>query len=357
LSDVLQLESDVAQDIARQVESRLSQRERLDIPRRPVNPQAFQDYLLGRHYWALRTKESLNSAIQYFNRAIQEDPAYADGYAGLAHCYIVMPMMTGMAQGEALEKAHQAAGKALALDESLPEAHLAIAEFLLYRDWNFAAAQKEFVRTLQLNPNYSTGHQWYAEYLGIMGRHEQAIAEARLAITLDPLSAIAHHQAANILRNAGRNEEAIREYREALKISPSFSISYAEMSFAFWHEGKVEDAIQAMRQSEAGLVSDHGDDPRIARAIEGLPKAYAASGREGYIRQHIKIMSYLTRPHFAMARDYAELGDRELAMAELHRSFQAHEMEFLWVSTDPVVDPLRSDPRFQRLIRAIDLQH
>lgn len=351
LSDILQLETDVAQDIAQEVQSHLGERQHLGPVRRPVNQQAFQDYLLGRHYWALRTPESLNQAVTYYDRAIQEDPGDARSYAGLAHCYTVMPMLIGLDPAEAFQKVRENAVRALALDDSLPEAHLAIAESLLYQDWKFADAEKEFIRTLQLNPNYSTAHQWYGEFLGLMGRHDQAIAEARQAITLDPLSAIVHHQAANILRNAGRNDEAIKEYREALRISPSFYISYAEMSFAFWREGKIADAIQAMRQSAPGY-------PAIAHDIDDLPRAYASGGRQGYIRQLMKMHNdYFARRHFYPGRDYAELGDREAAIAELRRSFQTHEIEVLWILTDPDLDALRSDPRFQRLIGAIGFPH
>lgn len=357
LSDVLQLETDVAQNIAQQVQSKLGERQRPGLARHPVNPQAFQDYLLGRHYWALRTKESLNKAVEYFRHAIREDPTDARSYAGLAHCYIVMPMLIGMPQAEALEKTREAAGKALVLDNSLPEAHLAVAESLLYNDWNFADAEKEFIRTLDLNPNYSTGHQWYGEFLGLMGRHDQAIAEARKAIALDPLSAIVHHQAANILRNAGRNEEAIAEYREALKINPSFYISYGEMSLALWREGKIADAIQALRRSAAGYANDWSMGPEIAHVIEDLPRAYASGGRQGFIHQIIKTHSSLARPHYYLARDYIQLVDRDSTIAELTRSFRDREMEFLWILTDPDLNPLRSDPRFQRLIRAVGFPH
>jgi TolB-like protein/DNA-binding winged helix-turn-helix (wHTH) protein/Tfp pilus assembly protein PilF len=354
VTDVLQLEADVAEDIARQIQTQLNERQRQQLAgTRPVNPQAFQDYLLGRHYWALRTKESLSQAVEYFDRAIQEDPSDGRSYAGLAHCYIVMPMLTGLPQAEALEKARETASKALAIDESLPEAHLAVAESLLYHDWNFGDAEKEFVRTLQLNPNYSTAHQWYAEFLGLMGRHDQAIREVRQALSLDPLSAIVHHQAANILRNAGRDDEAIAEYKEALKISPAFYMSSGEMALALSREGRIAEAIQAMRQSVAGYVKDWGEDPALARAIDELPAAYATGGRERYLRQVLKTHSYCTRPHYLMARDHAELGDREAAITELNRAFQTHEMELLSILSDPELDPLRSDPRFQRLIRAI----
>jgi len=351
---VLQLEADVAHDIARQVQIQMTpEQQQVLSPRRPSNPQAFQDYLQGRHYWALRTEESLNQAVEYFSRAIREDPGDAPSYAGLAHCYIVMPMLTGMSQSEAFQKAQEAAAKAVKLDDSLPEAHLAIAEILLYHDWNFAGAEKEFLRTLALNPNYSTGHQWYAEYLGLMGRHEQAIREVQKALALDPLTAIVHHQTANILRNASRYDEAIAEYREALKISPSFYVSYLEMSLALWRGGRIRESIQAQRTGFAGVVAEHRLDPAIISAVDGVQPAYAAGGKPGYLRQCLKVHRYFGRTHYFLAWDYAQLGDREAAIAELNRSYQDHDLELLWIFTDPAMDPLRSDPRFQHMIQAI----
>src|SRR5262249_46282912 len=157
--------------------------------------------------------------------------------------------------------------------------------------------------------------QWYAEFLGLMGRHDKAIREVQQALALDPLSAIVHHQAGNILRNAGQYEEAIAEYRRALNISPSFYISLGEMSFALWRQGKVAEAIQAIRQSEAGFIKDWGEDPALVRAIDGLPRAYEAGGRQGFLRQALKMHGYAARPHYLMARDYADLGDREAAIA------------------------------------------
>jgi TolB-like protein/DNA-binding winged helix-turn-helix (wHTH) protein/Tfp pilus assembly protein PilF len=354
LNDVFQLEAELAQDISRQVQLQLTERQRQEFARsRTVNPRAFEDYLQGRQYWALRTKDSLNKAVEYFHRAIEQDPRDARSYAGLAHCYVVMPMLMGLPQSEGLEKVRENATRALALDDSLPEAHLANAEALLYRDWEFAGAEKEFVHTLQLNPNYSTAHQWYAEYLGLMGRHDQAIEEARRATALDPLSAIAHHQAANILRNAGHYEEAIAEYNASLNISPSFQMSNVEMARVFELERKFPEAIQLLRTAIARHNGELDYPPGTVQVVEELPTAYAAEGMKGYYRQAEKIARYLARPHYYLGRDHAMLGERDAAITELTRSYQDRELEILWIVTDPDLDSLRPDPRFQQLIRAV----
>ncbi len=356
LSDVLQLEADVAQDIARQIQTELTPQQKGTLARnRTSNPQAFQDYLLGRHYWALRTKESLNKSVEYFNRAIEEDPNDARSYAGLAHSYIVMPMLTGMPAAEALAKAQLAAAKAVELDASLADAHLAIAESLLYHDWDFAGAEKEFRKTLDLNPNYSTGHQWYGEFLSLMGRHAEAIREQRAALALDPLSAIIHHQAAATMRDAGLYDEAIKQYQEALKISPEFLAAYEAMYWTLRRQGRFVESIHPLQMAIAALVAD--DNPAIAAAVNELRPAYARAGRTGYFLQCLKVHRYYARPHFYLARDYAELGDRDAALAALARSYEDHDIEALWLLTDPELDSLRADARFQRLIRAVRFPH
>jgi TolB-like protein/DNA-binding winged helix-turn-helix (wHTH) protein/Tfp pilus assembly protein PilF len=351
LSDVLQLQADVAQDIAQQIQIELTPQLQKTLARtRTTNPQAFQDYLQGRHYWALRTKESLDKAVEYFNRAIQEDPNDARSYAGLAHCYIVMPMLTRMPQAEAYPKAREAAVKGLALDDSLAEAHLSIAEVRFYLDWDFGGAEREFKKTLEVNPNYSTGHQWYGEFLSQMGRHEEAIHEGQIAIALDPLSAIIHHQTGQILQVARQYDAASEQYREALKLSPDFLNSHEAMYWNFRRQARFAESIQAMRKAEPPLSSN----PKMIAAIEALESAYAAGGRTGYLRQSVKVHQFYARPAVYLALDYVALDDKEKALAWLMRSYQNRDIEILYLRTLPEFDALRSDPRFQRLIRAID---
>jgi tetratricopeptide (TPR) repeat protein len=354
VSDVFALESDIARDIAQHIQLHVSGRPRQELARmHPINPQAFQDYLQGRHYWALRDKEGLIKAVEYFKRAIQEDPNDARSYAGLAHCYLVLPFLTEMSPSDGFDKARKAASMALMLDASVPEAHLANAEILMYDDWNFLAADKEFRRTLDLNPNYSTAHQWYGEVLSLVGRHEEAIREERVALTLDPLSVVVHHELAGILRDAGQYDEAIKQYRETLKLNPQFFASQWEMSVALRRQGKILESIHALQAGAEGIVHQYKLSPAIIPAINGLESAYIDGGRTGYLRQCLKVHSYQPRPSFYVARDYAQLGDREAAIAELTRSYQKHDLEALWMFTDPELDPIRSDPRFQRLILAI----
>jgi TolB-like protein/DNA-binding winged helix-turn-helix (wHTH) protein/Tfp pilus assembly protein PilF len=350
LSDVLLLEAELAQDIARQIQVRLtSQQQQALAHNRVLNPEAFQDYLQGRHYWALRTRQSLTTAIEYFNRAIRQDPNDAHGYAGLAQCYIVLPMLAKTSQTEAYQKARDAATKALALDDSLAEAHLSIAEIRLYQDWDFAGAEREFKKTLDLNPNYSTGHQWYGEFLSLMARHPEAIRELQIAVALDPLSPVVHLQFGNTLQQARQYDQALDQYHEALKIDPKFSLPFHAMHWAYRRQGKFAESIEPLR---AALQSWDAKNDWIA-LVDQLPAAYSKGGRTGYLRQCVKIDKHSERPWFYLARDYADLGNREAALAALNKSYENRHLEVLWLLVDPELDSLRSDPRFQELVNKI----
>ena len=207
LSDVLLLEADLAQDIARQISGRLTpEQQQVLAHNRTLNPQAIQDYLQGRHYWALRTGQSLRTAIEYFNRAIQEIND-ARSYAGLAQCYVVLPMVAKTSQAEAFEKAHDGAAKALALDDSLPEAHLATAEIRLYHDWDFAGAEREFKRpsiSIPTIPLHTDGMgSIYRSWRGTRRRSRNCSG-----LVLDPLFAVVHLQFGNTLQQARQYDEA-----------------------------------------------------------------------------------------------------------------------------------------------------
>jgi TolB-like protein/DNA-binding winged helix-turn-helix (wHTH) protein len=353
LSDVLRLEADMAQDIARQIQLRLPDRQR-NSPQanRRLNPQVLQDYLLGRHYWSLRTPETLGKAVEYFNRAIQEDPNDGRSYAGLAQCYIVLPFYTGTLPYEAYQKARKAAANALALDDSLPEAHLAIAEVNLYQDWDFAGAEKEFRTTLALNPNDSTAHQWYGEFLTMMGRYPEAIQENETALALDPLSAIVHHQAAGTFIAAGQDDKSMEQFREVEKLNPNFLSVYESRSWLFRIEGKFLESIEDLQKSAPLWGPDY---ERFLAEVNKLKPAYAATGRAGYFRECLKVHQFYMRSHFYLARDYVELGDREAALAQLEQAYRNHDYEALWLLQDREVRSLRSEPRFQNLIRAVGL--
>jgi TolB-like protein/DNA-binding winged helix-turn-helix (wHTH) protein/Tfp pilus assembly protein PilF len=348
LGDILLLENELAREIANQVQVHAASENSVSLGQ--VNPNALQDYLQGNHYWALRTDGGLPKAVEYFNRSIAEEPNFARSYAALANCYIVYPMFSGeISQAVAYPKATEAARQALALDSSLPEAHLAAAEVALYVDWDFAKAKQEFDRTLELSPNYATAHQWYGEFLSLMGRHEEAIREDEIAARLDPASAIAHHQLANTYQAARRYDKALAEYQRAIQLSPSYALNYHALMWMQRRQGKYAEAVQSLQIANRLYDANRGD---TAMANQ-LAAAFAKGGRTGFLKREIELAAEGTRPALYLARDYSELGDKAMAMHWLRRSFDLHDIEVLYMNTDPEFDRMRSDPDFQALAKAV----
>jgi len=298
----------------------------------------------------MRTDGGLPKAVEYFNRSIAEDPNFARSYAALANCYIVYPMFSRViSQAVAYPKATEAAHKALALDSSLPEAHLAAAEVALYVDWDFAKARREFDRTLELSPNYATAHQWYGEFLSLMGQHDEAIREDEIAIRLDPASAIAHHQLANTYQAARQYDKALAEYQRVTQLSPTYVPNFHKLMWMQRRQGKYAEALDSL--ATVSLLYD-GDGADKA-TYKQLVAAYARDGRDGMIRKEIELSAEGTRPALYLARDYAELGDKAMAMHWLRRAFDLHDIEVLYMNADPEFDRMRSDPDFQALSKAI----
>jgi tetratricopeptide (TPR) repeat protein len=259
-------------------------------------------------------------------------------------------MLTEVPQAEAYPKAQDAAAKAVALDASLAEAHLSIAEVKLYLGWDFVGAEKEFKETVALNPNYSTGHQWYGEFLSLMARHEEAIRELQTAVALDPLSAVVHLQFGNTLQQARQYDRALDQYREALRIDSKLFGSLDATSWIYRRQGKFAESIATLRAA-VQLWNTKGTFP-IA-LVDQLGPAYETGGRDGYLRQCMKVHEHFGRPWMYLARDYADFGDRDSAMASLNKSYESRETELLWLLLDPELDPLRSDPRFQELLKRV----
>jgi tetratricopeptide (TPR) repeat protein len=350
LGDVLLLENDLAREIARQIQVHTADPSPADLANvGRADANALQDYLQGNHYWALRTDGGLPKAIDYFNRSIAEDPNFARSYAALANCYIVAPMLAPFSQTAAYPKAVEASQKALALDNSLPEAHLAAAEVALYVSWDFAGAEKEFRRALELSPNYATAHQWYGEYLSLMGRHTEAIREDQAATQLDPASAIAHHQLGNTLQAARQYDRAMEEYRLSMQLSPNFDGNYHSVMWLQRRENKYGEALATMRIGNR-LYVPSGQD---AWLVDEIAAAYAAGGRTGYLKKEVQLAAEGSRPALYMARDYAALGDKTMALHWLELAYQQHDFEVLYMNADPEFDGLRSDPRYKSLAKAI----
>jgi TolB-like protein/DNA-binding winged helix-turn-helix (wHTH) protein/Tfp pilus assembly protein PilF len=351
LEDVLSLERELSREIAGQIRVQLTpeQQDRL-AQKRTVDPESYTLYLQGRYYWHQRSEQSLIKAIGYFEQAIARDPTFAPAYAGLADSYVVLPFFM-IPPPDGYQRARLSAEKALALDPGLAEAHNSVAYVRIYHDWNFSGAEEEFKKAIALNPNYATAHQWYAELLSIEGRNQEAIAEIQRALNLDPQSAIMHHQAGQILRSARQYPQALDEYHKSLELDPNLMPNYFSMYLTYRRTGDYKRAI------DAAVIHSKMMSDAYKRDLLQAAEVFNTRGKEAFLQRSAKLwegIPGLTPPYYEVL-DRAELHQWNQCLQLLEREYKRHNPIVLNAKTDPELDPLRSDPRFQALLRKIGL--
>ncbi len=351
LIDVFAIQSDVALQIAGALQARLSPDERGRVERRPTeNLEAYNLYLQGRFFWNKRTREGLETAIDYFERAIDLDPEYALAWVGLADAYSILADWGYVSFEEILGEAKAAATKALEIDETLGEAHIALAQIRAH-EWDWPTATSEFERGLRLSPGYASGHQWYGSHLGIVGRLQEGIREMERARELDPLSLIINSNVGMLLNWAGRHDESEAALRRALELDPDFVGAVQELGFTFEAQSKFEDAIEAYRRAlelSGGLIGRaelghvYGVMGRRAEALEML----------GRLEEEAAVR-YVAPVELAILN--AGLGNTDAAFAWLEEGYRRRDATLTWRIQTPGLRELRSDPRFADLLRRLGL--
>jgi eukaryotic-like serine/threonine-protein kinase len=354
MRDVLNLQSDIAQAIARQVQIQLTPAEQARLtPRRPVHPKAFDDYLQGRHLWNRRTEENLGRAIEYFQSAIREDPTYAHAYAGLADAYNALGtvQISVLPPSEARQRAEAAAVKALELDSGLAEAHVALGA-VNHFNRNWTAAEQLFERAIELNPSYADAHLAYASYLMTRGRAEESIAASNRARELDPFSLSISAHRGFLLENARRYDEAIEQLRRVIAMDPNNYQAHWYLGHTYAANGQFNEAVAASEKA----VSLSG---RATGALGFLGLAYGLAGRKGDATRILNELLALDERRYvtpaALANVYIGLGDYDRAFVWLEKAYQERSGYIVWLKVFPIVDPLRSDPRFDDLVRRVGL--
>jgi TolB-like protein/DNA-binding winged helix-turn-helix (wHTH) protein len=353
LRDTLVLQKSVARSIAEQIQATLNQQERAALEHsKVVNAEAYEAYLKGRYFWNKRTRDGLTKAIEYFNRAIEKNPRYAEAYTGLGDAYALSgDWEYGILSPEdAFPKAKTAVIKALSLDDNLAEAHTSLAFILDLYDWDWESAEKEYKRAIELNPGYATAHHWYAWHLIVMGQDSEGIAELRKAESLDPLSLIISADLADALCIARLYDESVRQSRRTLEMDPKFAIAYYELGQALVQIRTYNEAIGEFKRA---IELSGGNEIFDAN----LAYAYAISGRKEEAIKIVKDLEDRQSQHSStdasIALVYVGLGDKDQAMVWLDKAYQARFNPSILMR--PVFDPLRSDPRFQDLLRRIGL--
>jgi len=357
LRDVLGLQSEIAHAIAREIQAKITSAEQVRLAgNRSVNRKAFDDHLQGRYlYWHMRTKENLEKAIEYFQSAISADPTYAPAYVGLADCYNLLgtEQIGALPPIEARRQAKEAVGTALELDSELAEAHAALG-WVKHFDWEWAAAEREFKLAIELNPNHANGHLFYAGFLASSGRLEEGIREVNRAQELDPFSLAISAQRGFILENARRYDEAIEQLRRVIAMDPNHYPAYWYLGHTYAADGQFNEAIAASERAAA--LSG-----RAPGSLGFLGLAYGLAGRKDEANKVLKELLELKRRRYvsppALANVYIGLGDKDQVFFWLEKAYQERSNYMAWMKVFPLHDPLRSDPRFDDLLRRIGLAH
>ena len=349
LTDIFAVETEIAKTIASMLQAKLSGSEKSAIAKAPTeDKEAYELYLKGRFFWNERSGLDLQKAIEYFNQSIAKDPNYALAYVGLADSYMLAPSYANVSPAESLSPARAALKKALALDDSLAEAHasfglLATLELDLHR------AIDELQRAIELKPNYATAHHWLALGYATLAQFDSAISEAKQAVRLDPLSLIINADCAWVYFNARRFDQAEAQARKTLEIDPNFFLAHYYLGAVLQLKGRVAQAIPEFQKS-FDLNHDH-----YSRAMLG--QAYARNGQR---EEAQKILDWLSEERkskyvapYAFALVQTALGEKEHAIAEVERAYQQGETNALFVLRSPLLDDLRDQPRFEVLVQKI----
>ncbi|MBI4512831.1 MAG: tetratricopeptide repeat protein [Gemmatimonadetes bacterium] len=355
LQDILGLQREVARTIANEIQVKLTpvDRARFAATARPVNPEAYDAYLKGRYHWNKRTKQDLLTAARYFFQAIEKDPNSALGYAGLADCMMMCGWHGFMEHRMAFAQGKGAALKALDIDSTVAEAHTSLAYAAFYLDWDWAAAEREFRRAIELNPHYPGAHHWYADFLSAMGRHEEAIPEAVRARELDPLSSSVGSAVGWALYLGRRYDEAIEEYRKIVGAHPNFVPGHFFLGLAYEARGLFPQAIGEFQMAIS--LSDSS-----VAYLAALAHTYAVAGDRARAASLLEQMKRLSTQHYVsgywIAEIHAALGEIDEAFEWLERASEEPSSWMVYLRVDPRLDPLRSDPRFDALLEKVGLR-
>jgi TolB-like protein/Flp pilus assembly protein TadD len=349
MQDLFAIQEEVTREISCSLRLKLAGREKKRLAKRYTeNREAYQLYLKGRFFWNKRTEESIRKGIEYYRQAVEADPTYALAYAGLAESYMPLGYWGYLPPGETFPKAKAWALKALEIDDQLAEAHVPLSGVFLFYERDLKSSEKEVQRAIELNPNHPRAHQVYGEFFTCLGEFDMAAGEVRQALELDPLSAILHAADAQISYYARRFEEAIQKCRKSLEIDPAFPFAHHMLGLASEQLGRFEDAVEHL-QKPLELAQ------RSLLIEAELGRAYALWGKEAEARQ---ILHGLERareekyvPAYSLAQIYAGLDDRERAVLWLERANEERSARMMFVKVDPAFDALRSNPKFQDLLR------
>jgi serine/threonine protein kinase/tetratricopeptide (TPR) repeat protein len=351
--DIFAIQDEISNEISGKLRLKLTRTEKKRLTKRQTDDaEAYTLYLKGRHHWNRWTEDGFYKAIECFQQAVERDPGYALAHTGLADSYVLLGWNSYLPPKDAFPKGKMAAMGALRLDADLGEAHTPLAAVLWLHDWRWQEAQKEFERSLALNPAHPTANHWYAEYLMTMGRHGEALASMKKSQELDPLSLIISVAIGWAFYMARRYDEAIEQLRRTVELDPNYPVTYWILGLLLRKMGRYELAIA---EGEKGVKLSGGSSLMSA----ALAQTFATAGRRKKAIQILGDLTKLTKqkyvaPYF-FAGIHIGLGENDRAIEYLEKSYEEHSHWLIYLHIDPSMDGLRSNPRFQDLLQRVGL--
>jgi serine/threonine protein kinase/TolB-like protein/Flp pilus assembly protein TadD len=356
-SDIFALQGDLAKEMTSMLRMRLTGEDEKQMTKSYTsNPEAYQDYLKGRYWSNKTTEEGLNKGIEYFQQAISKDPTYALAYSGLSDSYSLRGVFGFSAPKETYPRANEAALKALEIDDALAEAHTSLAICKTFYDWDWPGAEKEFRRSIELNPGYASAHYYYGAALRNLGRLDEAITVQRRALDLDPLSLIYNRGLGITFYVARRYDQAIDQEKKTLELDPNYVPAQRTLGIAYVQKSMYK---EAMAEFEKALVNS----PSTMSALSDLGYVYAMAGKKAEAQKVIDQLNDLSKEKYVPAGYraviYTGLEDKDRAFEWLEKGYEERVVfgdATNDIKVDPIFDPLRSDPRFANLLRRMNLQ-
>ena len=353
IRDVSTMPREVARAIAGALNGNSSKEQTVVEPSRPISPDLFEAYSKGRYLCSRLSADANRRGIDYLEQVVAQDPGYADGFAALAYCYTTLAGLGFAGHAQLFPQAEVAARKAIALDPSSVEGHIALGSVRLWFEWDWHGAQEELEQALRLNPSSLEAHREYIAYLTAVGRVDEAAAEARKSAALDPISAVSLVWMGCLYVNARRYDDAIAAYNKALELDPHFHYANIELAWTYAQKNMKSESRAALEKS-ISLVPP-GDD---LLADAWLAKAYLLAGRRGELVRLAARWETRARNEYVSASRlaviYGDLGENERALYWLTKGMNERSPSMIFIKADPLVDPVRNEPRFQELVRRMN---
>ena len=354
LSNLISVQREIASDIYGRLRPTLVGEEKKLLAKRPTeNAEAYQLYLQGLFYWNKGAAADFKTASDFFTQAVQKDPHYALAYAGLADTYSLMGNYGYLSSSDAWPKAQAAAMQALGIDSTLPEAHTSVGVVKEHFEWDWPGAERELRRAIELNPNSANAHHWLGEYLTNMGQFEEGLRETRKAQEIDPLSRLINTTIGWQLHLAGQNDQAIEQLRKALDIDPKFAPARRLLEGVYAQMGRYKEAV-AEREK---MLSLYGGSELAASVEEDFSK----SGYRGVLQSWVDGLTEVSKhghvSSYSIGEVYMRMGETERAIKWLQQAYDEHDTELVSLAVQPEFNPIRSDPRFQEILKHMKLTH